>query len=107
MVKIVEQRVAVLKKPVRVPPEIVEGDSEEVKALKSKMADVVNALNALSIPKMATFPPQTNSGYFGQPYFQLIKVELGLIAKLHNLGVKIPYVTEHHLKAALERAKKN
>ena len=105
MVKIVEQRVAVLKKPVRIPPEISEGDSEEVKALKSKLADVVNALNALSIPKMATFPPQTNSGYLGQPYFQLIKAELGLIAKLHNLGVKVPYVTEHHLKAALEREK--
>ena len=102
-----QPRIAVLKKPVRVPPEIVEGDSEEVKALKSKLADVVNALNALSIPKMATFPPQTNSGYFGQPYFQLIKVELGLIAKLHDLGVKLPYVTEQHLKTALESAKKN
>ena len=98
---------AVLKKTVRTPPEIMEGDSEEVKGLKSKLAEVVNALNALNIPRMETFPPQSNSGYFAQPYFQLIKVELGLIAKLHDLGVKLPYVTEQHLKTALESAKKN
>ena len=102
-----EPRIAVLKKPVRIPPEILDGDSEEIKGLKSKLAEVVNALNALNIPKMETFPPQSNSGYFAQPYFQLIKVELGLIAKLHNLGVKLPYVTEQHLKTALESANKN
>ena len=102
-----EPRIAVLKKTVRTPPEIVDGDSEEIKGLKSKLAEVVNALNALNIPKMETFPPQSNSGYFAQPYFQLIKVELGLIAKLHDLGVKLPYVTEQHLKTALESARKN
>ena len=102
-----EPRIAVLKKTVRTPPEIVDGDSEEIKGLKSKLAEVVNALNSLNIPKMETFPPQSNSGYFAQPYFQLIKVELGLIAKLHNLGVKLPYVTEQHLKTALESANKN
>ena len=102
-----QPRIAVLKKTVRVPPEIEETDSDEIKALKAKLAEVVNALNALNIPKMETFPPQANSGYFGQPYFQLIQVELELIAKLHALGVKIPYVSEHHLKVALERAKKN
>ena len=102
-----EPRIAVIKKTVRTPPEIGDGDSEEVKSLKSRLTEVVNALNALNIPKMETFPPQANSGYFGKPYFQLIQVELELIAKLHELGVKIPYVTEHHLKVALERAKKN
>ena len=101
-----EPRIAVLKKPVRIPPEIEEADSDKIKALKAKLADVVNALNALSIPKMETFPPQSNSGYFAQPYFQLIKVELGLIAQLHDMGVKIPYVTENHLKVALEKANK-
>ena len=101
-----EPRIAVLKKPVRIPPEIEEADSDKIKALKAKLADVVNALNALSIPKMETFPPQINSGYYAQPYFQLIKVELGLIAQLHALGVKIPYVTENHLKVALEKANK-
>src|SRR3989442_2590587 len=102
-----EPRIAVLKKPVRIPPEILDGDSEEIKGLKAKLAEVVNALNALNIPKMETFPPQANSGYFGKPYFQLIQVELELIAKLHELGVKIPYVSEHHLKVALEKANKN
>ena len=102
-----EPRIAVIKKTVRTPPEIGDGDSEEVKSLKSRLTEVVNALNALNIPKMETFPPQSNSGYFAQPYFQLIKVELGLIAKLHDLGVKLPYVTEQHLKTALESARKN
>ena len=88
------------------PNVIEEADSDKIKALKAKLADVVNALNALSIPKMETFPPQINSGYYAQPYFQLIKVELGLIAQLHALGVKIPYVTENHLKVALEKANK-
>ena len=107
MVRVMEPRIAVLKKPIRIPPTLAETDSKEVKALKSKLADVVNALNALSIPKMETFPPQSNSGYYAQPYFQLIKVELGLIAQLHAFGFKIPYVTENHLKVALEKANKN
>ena len=102
-----EPRIAVLKKTVRTPPEIADGDSEEIKSLKSKLAEVVNALNSLNLPKMETFPPQANSGYFGQPYFQLIKVELGLIAQLHALGVKVLYVTENHLKVALEKVNKN
>src|SRR5437660_789868 len=102
-----QPRIAVLKKTVRVPPEIEEADSDKIKALKAKLAEVVNALNALNIPKMETFPPQANSGYFGQPYFQLIKVELGLIAQLHALGVKVLYVTENHLKVALEKVNKN